>query len=306
MSETVVHLDDILERTVEMQIVTDSGTDLSLPPEQLAELDIHVVPLTVTLEGKSYREGVDIQPDEFYRLLVATDSFPTTSQPSAGEFAETYRRLAVTDPDILSIHMSSGLSGTFAAAEAGARLVAEANITHVDTKTLSAAAGWQVEAAARALKAGWPIEQALDLMERIGAASDSMYTLQELKYLIHGGRISHMKRLIASVLNLKPLIGVEKVNGTYVQLGQGRTFKRAVKGLVDLMAQQHAPGSALRVQVLHSHNPEGAAMLRELVDQRFDCTWLPVGPMSLVLGAHTGPSMVGVGYASLEAFADIP
>ena len=289
-----------------MHIVTDSGTDLSLPPEQLAELDIHVVPLTVTLEGKSYREGVDIQPDEFYRLLVATDSFPTTSQPSAGEFAETYRRLAVTDPDILSIHMSSGLSGTFAAAKAGARLVAEANITHVDTKTLSAAAGWQVEAAARALKAGWPIEQALDLMERIGAASDSMYTLQELKYLIHGGRISHMKRLIASVLNLKPLIGVEKVNGTYVQLGQGRTFKRAVKGLVDLMAQQHAPGSALRVQVLHSHNPEGAAMLRELVDQRFDCTWLPVGPMSLVLGAHTGPSMVGVAYASLAAFADIP
>lgn len=289
-----------------MQIVTDSGTDLYLPPGQVAELDIHVVPLIVTLEGKSYREGVDIQPDEFYRLLAATDSLPITSQPSAGDFAETYRRLAVTDPDILSIHMTSGLSGTFNAAQAGAKLVPEANITHVDTKTLSAAAGWQVEAAARALKAGWPKEQILALMERIGAASDSIYTLEELKYLIHGGRISHMKGLIASVLNIKPLIGVEKVNGTYVQLGQARTFKRAVKGLVDLMAHQHAPGSALRVQVLHSHNPEGAAMLRELVDQRFDCTWLPVGPMSLVLGAHTGPSMVGVAYAPLAAFADIP
>ena len=143
-------------------------------------------------------------------------------------------------------------------------------------------------------------------MKRIGEASESMYTLKELKYLIHGGRISHMKGLIASVLNLKPLIGVEKVNGTYVQLGQARTFKRAVKGLVNLIADQHAPGSALRVQVLHSHNPEGAAMLRELVDQRFDCTWLPVGPMSLVLGAHTGPSMVGVAYASLAAFAEMP
>jgi len=306
LSEIVSHLDKILERTVEVQVVTDSGTDLCLTPEQVAELDIHVVPLIVTLEGKSYREGVDIQPDEFYRLLAATDSFPTTSQPSAGDFAETYRRLAVTDPDILSIHMSSGLSGTFATAQAGARLVPEANITHVDTKTLSAAAGWQVEAAARALKAGWPREQVLDLMERIGAASDSMYTLQELRYLIHGGRISHMKGLIASVLNIKPLIGVEKVNGTYVQLGQARTFKRAVKGLVDLMAQQHAPGSVLRVQVLHSHNHEGAAVLRDLVDQRFDCTWLPVGPLSLVLGAHTGPGMVGVGYASLAAFADIP
>jgi len=294
------------QRRVEMQIVTDSGTDLCLPPEQVAELNIHVVPLIVTLEGKSYREGVDIQPDEFYRLLAATDSLPITSQPSAGDFAETYRRLAATDPDILSIHMTSGLSGTFNSAQAGAKLVPEANITLVDTKTLSAAAGWQVEVAARALKAGWSKEQTLALMERIGAASESIYTLKELKYLIHGGRISHMKGLIASVLHIKPLIGVEKVNGTYVQLGRARTFRRAVEGLVDLMARQHTPGSALRVQVLHAHNPEGAAMLRELVDQRFDCTWLPIGPMSLVLGAHTGPSMVGVAYASLEAFADMP
>ncbi len=289
-----------------MQIVTDGGTDVCLSPEQVTGLGIHIVPLVVTLGGRSYREGVDIRPDEFYRLLAATDSLPITSQPSAGDFAETYRRLAVTDPDILSIHMSSGLSGTVNAARAGAALVPEVNVTIVDTKTLSAAAGWQVEAAARAVEAGWTKERVLALMERIGKASDSVYTLKELKYLIHGGRISHMKGLIASVLNIKPLIGVEKEGGTYVQIGQARTFKRAVKGLVDLMAKQHAPGSALRVQVLYSDNPEGAAMLREQVDRRFDCTWLPVGPMSLVLGAHTGPSMVGVAYAPVEAFADMP
>ena len=143
-------------------------------------------------------------------------------------------------------------------------------------------------------------------MERIGAATESMYTLDELQYLIHGGRISHMKGLIASLLNLKPLIGVEKVHGTYAQLGQVRTFKRAVKGLVNLMAEQHAPGSALRVQVMHAHNPEGAAMLCEQIDQRFECAWMPGGPMSLVLGAHTGPSMVGVGYAPQSVFAGVP
>ena len=289
-----------------MHVVADSGTDLILPPEQIAELDIHVVPLTVTLEGKSYREGVDVQPDEFYRMLAATDSFPTTSQPSAGDFAEIYRRLAATDPDILSVHMSSGLSGTVNAAQAGAAMVPEANITIVDTKTLSGAAGWQVAAAARAVKAGWSMEQILPLLARIGDASDSLYTLKELRYLIHGGRISHMKGLIASLLNIKPLIGVEKEGGTYEQLGQARSFKGAVNGLVDLVAGQHTPGSALRVQVLHSANPEGAAMLREQMDQRFDCTWLPLGTLSLVLGAHTGPSMVGVGYAPLDAFADLP
>jgi len=289
-----------------MQIVTDSGTDLYLPPEQATELGIHIVPLIVTLDGKTYREGVDIQQGEFYRLLAATNSLPITSQPSAGRFAEVYRQLAATDPDVLSIHISSGLSGTVNAARAGAELVPEANITIVDTKTLSAAAGWQVEAAGRAAKAGWPKERILALLERVGGASNSIYTLKELKYLIHGGRISHMKGLIASVLNIKPLIGVEKESGTYVQLGQVRSFKRAIKGLVNLIAEQHAPGSALRVQVLHAYNPEGAAMLREQVDARFDCTWLPVGPISLVLGAHTGPSMVGVAYAPLAALADMP
>jgi DegV family protein with EDD domain len=280
--------------------------DLFLSTDELAELNIHVVPLVVSLNGQSYREGLDIQPHEFYPLLAATDSLPTTSQPSAGDFAETYRRLAAVDPDILSIHITSGLSGTFGAAQAGAQLVPEANIAFVDTKTLSAAAGWQVEAAARALRAGWPMGQVLALLERISAASESAYTLQELKYLIHGGRISHMKGLIASVLNLKPLIGVEKVNGTYVQLGQARSFKGAVKGLVNQISQRHPPGSALRVQVLHSQNPEGAETLRELVDQQFDCSWLPVGPMSLVLGAHTGPSMVGVAYAPATVFSGIP
>jgi len=143
-------------------------------------------------------------------------------------------------------------------------------------------------------------------MESVGNASESIYTLKELKYLIHGGRISHLKGIVASLLNIKPLIGVEKKGGTYVQLGQARTFNQAIKGLVDLIARQHSPGSSLRVQVLHAHNPEGASSLHDLVDERFDCTWLPVGPMSLVLGAHTGPSMVGVAYAPIAAFADIP
>jgi DegV family protein with EDD domain len=239
-------------------------------------------------------------------MLAGTESLPVTSQPSPGDFAEVYRRLAASDPDILSIHISSGLSGTYNSAQAGAALVPEANVTFVDTKTLSAATGWQVEAAARAHRAGWPLSRILSLLEGIGAASESMYTLKQLRYLIHGGRISHMKGLIASVLNLKPLIGVEKVNGTYVQLGQARAFAGAVRKLAAMIGEKHAPGSALRVQVLHSWNPEGAALLRQCVDELFSCSWLPAGPMSLVLGAHTGPSMVGVAYAPLSAFSDFP
>ena len=289
-----------------MQIVTDSGTDVSLTPEQAAELNIHIVPLVVTLDGKSYREGVDIKPEDFYPILIESGNLPITSQPSAGEFADLYRLLAAKDPDILSIHMTSGLSGTYNSALAGAEMVPEANVTHVDTKTLSAAAGWVVEAAARAVKAGWAKDQILSLVQRIGDACDSMYTLDELKYLIHGGRISHMKGIIASLINLKPMIGVEKVNGTYEQLGQVRTFKGAMQGLVKLMGRRHEPGSALRVQVLHSNNPEGASLLREQIDKVYKCEWLPTGPMSLVLGAHTGPSMIGVAFGAQSVFEAIP
>lgn len=289
-----------------MKIVTDSGVDVILPPGQREELGLHVLPLTVTLAGKSYREGVDIEPGELYRLLESTGGLPTTSQPSVGEFAEVYRRLAAEDPEILSIHISSGLSGTLNSALAAGRLVPEAKITHVDTKTLSVGSGWQVAAAARAARAGWPMERIVALVERVGAAVETTYTLQELKYLIHGGRISHLKGMIASLLNLKPMIGVEKERGTYVQLGAARSFKGALRGLVDLIAHRHPEGSALRVQVVHGQNPEGAEMLRELVDQRFACTWLPTGMLSLVLGAHTGPSLVGLASAPAAAFAEMP
>ena len=289
-----------------MKIVTDSGTDLCLTREQIAELGIHVVPLAVTLNGKTYHEGVDIEIEEFYRLLSVTSSLPKTSQPSVGDFTELYRRLAATDPDILSIHMSSGLSGTFNTAQTAAKMVPEAKVTHIDTKTLSIAAGWQVEAAARAVKAGWLKEKIVALINTISFASESLYTLNDLKYLIHGGRISHLKGLLASVMNLKPLIGVEKVHGTYVQRGQVRNFQRALEGLVDLMTRQHAPHTALRVQVRHAYNPEGAAVLRDLIDKQFNCTWLPIGHLSTVLGAHTGPSMVGVAYAPITAFSEVP
>ena len=289
-----------------MNIVTDTGMDMHLPPGQMPDMEISVVRQTITLDGRTYRSGEDIQGLELQNLLARTHSFPVTSQPSAGDFAAVYRRLAATDPDILSIHMSSGLSGTLNAARAGAEMTPEARVTLVDTKTLSAALGWQVAAAARALRAGWPLDKIVALIDRIGAASESLYTLDDLKYLIHGGRISHMKGLIASLLNIKPLIGVEKVGGTYVQKGQARTFKGAVKGLVDQMLRVHPEGTRLMVQVLYALNPEGAAFLKEEIARRFQCDWLPMGPMSLVLGAHTGRSMVGVAYVAQAALVGLP
>jgi DegV family protein with EDD domain len=287
-----------------MQIVTDSGTDSILAGGE--GLGIRIVPLVVTLNNVAYREGLDIQTADFYDLLDRSRELPTTSQPSPGDFAEVYREIAKTDPDILSIHISSTLSGTVNSAVNGARMVPEANISVVDTRTLAAGAGWQVVAAARAVAAGWPREKILTLLEGIRIGSHSIYTLNELKYLIHGGRISHIKGLLASILDIKPIIGVHREKGNYEQMGQARSFNNALKGLVDIMAKRVGAGEKIVAQVAHAMNPEGVEKLKELVSGAFDCEWLPTGPMSLVLGAHTGRSMVGICYVPAGVMKAVP
>lgn len=287
-----------------MIIVTDRGADLS--PQQLAGLDIYFTPLTITLDGRSYISGVDIQPQEFYALLAATESMPTTSLPSPGEFVTLYRELAQRDPEIVSVHISSGLSGTYQTALEAAKLVPEAHISVIDTGTLSGAEGWQVEAAARAAKAGWAVDRIRALLTQIKDATETLFTLPELKYLIHGGRISHISGLVASLLNIKPLIGVGKEDGKYYQRGRVRSFDRAIAKLVSVAAEDHVPGTRLRVQVMHANNPEGAELLHKLLAAEFDCDWLPTTSIAPVLGAHTGAGLVGMVYAAQATFPGLP
>jgi DegV family protein with EDD domain len=287
-----------------MQIVTDRASDLIAP--QMEGLDIHFVPMWLTLDGKSYSSGIDVTAEVFYDMLEKTDGFPTTSQPSAGDFAELYRNLAKKDPEILSIHISSGLSGTIESARAAAAMVPEANVTIYDTKTLSGPEGWQVEAAGRLLQAGWPLGDVLKKIEEIGQTCEGIYTLDTLRYLIHGGRISHLKGLLASVLQLRPVIAVAKDTGKYYPHGQERTMKKAIKKIADVVAAKYKEGAALRVQLLHGKNPEMVEVMRQELSNRFKCHWTPTVSVAPVLGAHTGGGVVGISVGPYELFKDIP
>lgn len=286
-----------------MQIVTDRGADLS--SEQLKGLDINFASLRITLDGKTYESNVDLQGEEFYQMLSQTESFPTTSQPSAGEFAELYRKLALVDPEILSIHISSGLSGTMDSARAGAALVPEARVTFWDSKTLSCPLGWQVETAARMLKRGATLEEILARLEVLRDKVQAMFTLDTMKYLIHGGRISHLKGLVASMLNIKPIITTEKQDGKYAQLGQHITTKRSIIGMAELVAGWYAHGTKLRCQLLHGNNLPGVELLKSKMTEFFNCIWLPTMPVAAVLGAHTGPGLVGLAVGPADLFEDI-
>jgi len=287
-----------------MQILTDRGMDLA--PEQMQGLNLRFAPLRIILEGNTYSSGVDLQPDAFYQMLSETEAFPTTSQPSAGEFAEIYREMAKTDADILSIHISSGLSGTYNAAVQGAKMVPEANITIFDSKTLSVPLGWQVEAAAKAILAGWTLDRILELLKGIQAKTEGLYTLQHLNYLIHGGRISHLKGLVASMLNIKPVIGVDHESGKYVTHAQEITLKRAIAKIGDVIAGMFPGEGTMRVQLLHGKNPEAVELLHRRLEQLFDCHFEPTVPVAPVLGAHTGPSLVGLAVAPQAVFQPVP
>ncbi|NLF50837.1 MAG: DegV family protein [Leptolinea sp.] len=283
-----------------MQIVTDQGMDL--PESVEKELDIHTLPLTIVLDGKTYVGKKEIDYVKFYQTLTATGAYPTTSQPSPGDFADMYRKLAKTDPEILSIHISSGLSGTINSARLGAEMVPEANVTIIDSKTLSGPFGWQVQAAALANHAGWVMGDILKLIDQICNNQQTIFTLGDLKYLIHGGRISHLKGLLASMLKIKPIIGVAKDDGKYYNWGQAATLKRAIHRMGDIVAQKFPDNIPLRVQLMHGDNMEGVSLLKERISSMFDCVFDETVSVAPSLGSHTGPSVVGIGVAPLHIF----
>ena len=286
-----------------MQLLTDRGADIT--PEVIEKYGIKFATLRIILDGKTYNSGIDLDGATLYKMLGETESFPTTSMPSAGEFAEMYRDLAKTDPEILSMHISSGLSGTMNAAQAGAAMVPEAHVTFWDSKTLSCPFGWQVETAAKMLNEGKSVNEIREKLEVLQQKVHGMFTLSDLRYLIHGGRISHISGLVASLLNIKPIIGVDKQHGKYYQVGKFISINRALQGMVHQIETWYGTATRLRVQLLHGDNMEAVEQLREKLSAAFDCVFDPVLPIAPVLGAHTGPTMVGLSVGPEALFADV-
>ena len=282
-----------------MQIVTDSAADLA--PSQLAGLPIHFTTLRLSLSGKPFT-GTN---EEFYKKLSETDDYPVTSQAAAGEFAELYRNVAKKDPDILSIHISGGLSGTINSARVGASMVPEAKVTFWDSRTLSAALGWQVEAAARMIVKGFRMDRILERLTQIRDQVDGMFTIKEMKYLIHGGRVSHLKGLLAQVLNIKPVIGVDHTTGMYTNAAQDMTFKRAMSRMINLDKERYANMGPLRAQIVHGNNPEGVEFIKKKAAEELNCTFDETVSVAPALGAHTGPSLAGIIVGPQALFNDL-
>lgn len=286
-----------------MQIITDSAADLS--NEEIKALNIHVVPLYIQFPNEEV-SSADISADEFYnRLRAMAPQVPTTSQPAVGTFLELYSELAQRSEKALGIHVSSGLSGTATTAASAAKQAPAGNAYVIDTMTLSCGQRFQVLAASMALKQGWDIDRITQRLDQIRAATDVSFTLDTLEYLARGGRIGRVQALAGSLLNIKPIISVEKADGKYSTVGRGRTINQAINSLAARLAELYGREKPLWITVMHGQFAEKADTLANAIRSQVNVARLEVRRISPVLGVHTGPGIVGAGAMPMELVQDL-
>jgi len=276
MRPTVIHL------------VTDSTA--YLPSLYLDERRIYTVPLKVTLDGQAVDED-QLDLDAFYNeYLVRVDKAPTTSQPAPGEFIQLYQELVQDGGEVLSIHISSGLSGTLQSAQLAAGEVAPDRITIVDSRVATCGLMMMVLAAADALAQGKTRAEVADWVTRMSRAQASVFLVEDLNYLAKGGRINGATKFLGSMLRLRPILFMNegKIDG----LGTTRSRSRGIAQIMDEVSKRVGDGPIYGV-VTHIRCAEEAHTLAEHVRQRFQCVRLSVNETGPVIGSHVGPGFIG-------------
>ena len=288
-----------------MKIVTDCAADLSA--KERDDLGIVEAPLYIQFpEGEE--SATDIAPDDFYnRLEAMRPEIPTTAQPSSGLFAGLYKKIAGSNEEeeqILSIHISAGLSGTLNSAINGAAQLKEKVVSTVDSMTLSGGQRFQVLIAAKAAQAGWSMDAIQERLDAVRAKTELIYTLETLEYLARGGRIGRVQALAGSVLKIKPIIHVDHADGKYSTIGKGRTIKKNIGAMVSHITDLYGD-TPLWVTVLHGRFEKGAEMMTASVKEGLNIKKFETIRISPVLGVHTGPGIVGAAVVPMALVEDL-
>ena len=272
-------------------VLTDSTA--YLPAELLARYDIGVVPLYVVLPGRSGREGREIGPEEVARALAVRGQRVSTSRPTPGDFVLAFRRRLEQGADgIVSVHLSSELSGTCDAARLAAAQVGEHLVTVIDSRSAAMGVGFPVLAAARAAAGGADAPQVADVARTTAAATRTFFVVDTLEHLRRGGRIGSAAAVLGSALSVKPLLNMR--NGQVLPLEKVRTFGRALTRLVQ-RAVEAAGDGPVSVAVHHLAAPERAERLAIELRARLPAMGeLYVSELGAAIGAHVGPGAVGI------------
>lgn len=273
-----------------IHIVTDSTADLS--KELIETFGIHVVPLTLQIDGESFVDGVNIQPEEFLDKMVSSKELPKSSQPAAGVFKELYDKLGENGGQILSIHMTGGMSGTVKSAEAAAEM-SESDVTVIDSKFISFALSFQVEEAARMADRGETLETILKKLNKIQTNTNLYVVVDTLDNLVKGGRIGKGSAILGSLLSIKPIASL--AGGVYTPIAKVRSHKQVVSFLFKQFSEDTKGKIVKAVGISHANGLSMAAPLMKLIEES-GFKQIQVSFTSPIISTHTGPGAIGFMY----------
>ncbi len=273
-----------------LRIVTDGAADM--PASWAQEYDIHVIPINIHFGEKTYLQNVDLDNEGFYRLVDEALKVPKTSQPSPHQFSEFYKRIARAGDTILSIHVTSKLSGTFASAEAAAReLSGQFHVIPFDSATGSAGIGMMCRAARLMERAGAGVDEIVQRLMVMRTQGRIVLALDTLTYARMSGRVGTLQAALASVLNVKPIAALK--DGVINMVEKVRTRRASLDRLVNMMAVEFA-GKPVSMTIVHARDLESARLLETQVKSRFDIRELFVTDLSISVAANLGPGTVGL------------
>jgi DegV family protein with EDD domain len=275
-----------------IRIVTDSTADIPLAVRE--ELGIIMVPLKVHFANDTFLDSLTIQSDEFYEKLVQSPVLPTTSQPSPVDFLEIYKTLLVEPGvEIISIHLSAAMSGTYQSAVLAKSLLDQPEqLTIVDSKSASYGIGMLAVRAARAAQEGKTVEEILELVESIRQQTKLYFAVGTLEFLQKGGRIGKASALFGALLNIKPILTID-AEGEVAPIDKVRGQKKAMNRIVELIKQDYE-GKPLDIMVAHGKAPELADELGGMVKEHFDVKRYGITSVGPVIGTHVGPGVTAV------------
>jgi DegV family protein with EDD domain len=271
-----------------IRIVTDSTCDL--PDEIIKQYEIVVVPVYVNLGEKSYQDGVDLNRQEFYSTLESSRIIPTTSSPSIDSFINVFTNLVNMGADaILSIHVSSKVSGVFDVASLATKSFKQGLVRSFDTGQISLGTGFIVAVAAKMAQTGKSLQEIISGIQDLVERTYTFAIVDNLKFLQHSGRISQFKTMLGSLLHLKPLLRFHK---GIASVSISRTTNSAIKHLRSAITSL---GQLEKINVLHINAPENANQLKEILTKDFPgLSGTIATDVDPAIGAHIGPGAVGI------------
>lgn len=278
-------------------VVTDSVAQV--PAEVARELDISVIPFTVSIDRQAYLDGIDLAPQELYRRMRLENILPTTTAASLGQYQQAFEaRLSAGAQAVLYVGLSSKLSSGYNTACYAAKMVQEdfpdRTIEVMDSQLATISQGFVVMAAARAAKQGKSLAEvrraAEEAKQRVGFAA----TLETLEYLARGGRIGKAESMLGNLIKIKPILSIK--NGEVTPVSRARGENHALQAIVDYVVRQVDDYRGLHLAIMQADAQEQAARLEELALQQLQPTKIFHTEFTPVIGVHTGPGVVGLGY----------